>query len=189
MIELRELRAYFITPHLKKGGTAVDFTMGNGNDTLFLSESVGENGRVYAFDIQEKAVENTEKLLVDNKCAKNYTLIKDSHSNVLNYVTAPICAGVFNLGYLPGSGNKSLTTMHETTLAALKAGISLLDETGIIFVTAYPGHEEGKLEGGLIETYLSSLERKIYCCSTFKIINSKASPYFIIIEKNRKELN
>ena len=56
MIDLLELQKYFILNHLKEGDVAVDFTMGNGNDTLFLSQTVGKEGRVYAFDIQAQAV-------------------------------------------------------------------------------------------------------------------------------------
>lgn len=38
-----------------EGDIVVDATMGNGHDTQFLAELVGENGHVYAFDIQESA--------------------------------------------------------------------------------------------------------------------------------------
>ena len=54
MVDLLELQKRFILAHLRPGDVAVDCTMGNGNDTAFLSESVGETGRVYAFDIQER---------------------------------------------------------------------------------------------------------------------------------------
>ena len=37
MVDLLELQKAFMLKHLKTGDTAVDFTMGNGNDTLFLS--------------------------------------------------------------------------------------------------------------------------------------------------------
>lgn len=45
---------------LQPGDYAVDATMGNGNDTLFLAQLV-ETGKVYAFDIQEAAVIATKK--------------------------------------------------------------------------------------------------------------------------------
>src|SRR5680860_1447257 len=48
---------------LNNGDIAVDCTMGNGNDTAFLCQLVGDNGKVYAFDIQEGAVINTRKKL------------------------------------------------------------------------------------------------------------------------------
>ena len=63
MIDLLQLHKYFILNHLREGDIAVDFTMGNGYDTEFLSRTVGESGRVYAFDIQAQAVESTAKRL------------------------------------------------------------------------------------------------------------------------------
>ena len=50
MVDLVGLHKHFILEHLSEGDIAVDFTMGNGGDTLFLSKTVGEKGRVYAFD-------------------------------------------------------------------------------------------------------------------------------------------
>ena len=52
MIDLLDLHKQFILTHLKEGDVCVDFTMGNGHDTEFLSKTVGEKGHVYAFDIQ-----------------------------------------------------------------------------------------------------------------------------------------
>ena len=63
MVDLLEMQKSFILKHLNKGDTAVDFTMGNGNDTAFLADVVGESGHVYAFDIQERAVLNTRERL------------------------------------------------------------------------------------------------------------------------------
>ena len=76
MVDLTGLHKHFILEHIKEGDTVVDFTMGNGNDTLFLSKAVGENGRVYAFDIQAQAVESTRKNLIEQGCPENYTLIQ-----------------------------------------------------------------------------------------------------------------
>ena len=56
MVDLIALEKQFLSAHIKEGGTAVDFTMGNGHDTAWLSKAVGQTGRVYAFDIQEKAL-------------------------------------------------------------------------------------------------------------------------------------
>ena len=111
MIDLLKLHKHFILTHLKEGDVAVDFTMGNGYDTEFLSKTVGESGHVYAFDIQAQAVESTAKHLKEVGCPENYTLIHDSHHNVKNYVKEPIKAGMFNLGWLPG-GDKSITTLQ-----------------------------------------------------------------------------
>jgi ubiquinone/menaquinone biosynthesis C-methylase UbiE len=51
---------------INPGDTVVDATMGNGNDTLFLAELVGEDGYVHAFDVQEQALENTSKKIKEH---------------------------------------------------------------------------------------------------------------------------
>ena len=182
MINLLEVEKSFLIPHIKKGGVAVDFTMGNGHDTEFLSKTVGENGHVYAFDVQAQAVESTGRNLKAAGCPENYTLILDSHHNVKKYVDCKIKAGMFNLGYLPGS-DKTVTTMRETTLPAIEAAIDLMDKDAIILVAVYPGHAEGEVEGKLLTEMLSKLDRKQICVSRFTILNSPTSPYFIAVEK------
>ena len=182
MVDLLTLHKQFLTPHLKKGGIAVDFTMGNGHDTLWLSGQMGEEGHVYAFDIQKQAIDSTRALLEKENALGNVTLIHDSHANVKQYVTQPICAGMFNLGYLPG-GDKSVTTLRESTKAAVLAAIDLLDADGGLLIAVYPGHEEGTLEGEMLYELLSSISRFKLCVSRFQIINSPTSPYFYLCEK------
>ena len=182
MIDLLTLEKDFIRPHVKEGGVVVDFTMGNGHDTLWLSQQVGENGKVFAFDIQQAAVDSTAAFLEKEGAPKNYTLICASHHRVKEFVNEPICAGMFNLGWLPGA-DKAITTLRETTLPAIEAAIDLLDHDGGILIAVYPGHAEGKAEGELIYDMLSKISRYKLCCSRFQIVNSPTSPYFYLIEK------
>ena len=181
MIDLLDLQKHFILTHLKEGDVAVDFTMGNGHDTEFLSKTVGPEGRVFAFDVQKQALESTAQNLKNAGFPENYTLILDSHHNVKKYVNTPIKAGMFNLGYLPGS-DKTVTTMRETTLPAIEAAIELMDKDAIILVAVYPGHAEGDAEGKMICEYLSGLSRYKVCATRINILNSPTSPFFIIIE-------
>lgn len=181
MIDLLNLHKQFIAPHIKEGDIVADFTMGNGHDTLWLSQSVGASGHVYAFDIQEQAVNNTKALLQSEGAPENYTLILDSHANAEKYINEKIKVGMFNLGYLPGA-DKSLTTKRESTLLAVEAAISLLDRDAILNIAVYPGHEEGEIEGRLLFDKLSAISRYKLCVSQFKIINSPTSPFFYIIE-------
>ena len=182
MTDLLTLHKQFLSAHINEGDRVADFTMGNGNDTLWLSNTVGPDGKVYAFDIQPAALENTKKRLTEHGAAENYTLILDSHSNLKKYITEPIKAGVFNLGYLPGA-DKSKTTMRETTRKAVCDAIDMLDHDGILLIAVYPGHEEGALEGQMLHQMLSEYTRFQYCMSMFKIINSPTSPYFYLVEK------
>jgi len=182
MIDLLELEKRLILPHVKTGGTAVDFTMGNGHDTLWLSRAVGAGGRVFAFDVQRIALDHTKELLRCEQAPDNCTLILGSHQFVKNYVNGPICAGLFNLGFLPG-GDKSVTTKKESSLAAIEAAIDLLGDDGGLLIAVYPGHEEGRIEGEMIHDALSGLDRHQICVSKFNIINSPASPFFFLVEK------
>ncbi len=182
MLDLLSVEKSFLIPHIRKGGTAVDFTMGNGHDTLWLSRMVGETGHIFAFDIQAQALENTRALLQKEGAPENYTLILDSHHKVKAYVREPICAGLFNLGFLPG-GDKTITTKRETTLMALRVGIELLAPDGALLIAVYPGHEEGHIEGELIQKELAAYDRREFCAAKFQILNSPASPYFFLIER------
>lgn len=183
MIDLLELQKSLIRAHLHEGDTAVDFTMGNGNDTLFLSTTVGEAGQIYAFDIQEAALTSTASRLEAAGAPKNYTLICASHHRVKEFVAGPIKAGMFNLGYLPGSGHKEITTLRETTMPAVEAALDLLASDGVLLVAVYPGHEEGDLEGQMLDTYFRTLDRRKICVTRIQIINSPTSPYFFLVEK------
>ena len=168
MVDLLTLQKKFILSHLGEGDCAVDFTMGNGHDTEFLSKTVGKNGRVTAFDIQPRALESTA-----------------SHHRAKEFVSEPIKAGMFNLGYMPGSGNKALTTMRKTTLPAVASAVEMLGKDAILLVAVYPGHPEGALEGEELQAYLSSLSRFKYCIAKFQMLNSPTSPYFMIVETKK----
>jgi predicted methyltransferase len=182
MIDLLQLQKQFILAHLREGDVAVDFTMGNGHDTEFLSKTVGKDGHVYAFDVQQQAVDSTAANLKKAGCPENYTLILDSHHKVKEYVQGPIRAGMFNLGYLPGS-DKSVTTMRVTTMPAIEAAIDLLDHGGVLLVAVYPGHAEGDAEGKMVLDYFQTLDRHVICCTLIRILNSPTSPFFIVVEK------
>ena len=186
MVDLTGLHKHFLLEHIGEGDTVVDFTMGNGNDTLFLSKTVGESGRVFAFDIQEEALISTRKHLEENAAPENYTLICASHHRVREFVDGPIKASIFNLGYLPRSGKKAVTTLRETTYPAVVRALELLAPDGVLIVAIYPGHEEGRLEGDMLRDYFKTLSRFRICASEFHILNSPDSPYFYLLEKSPK---
>ncbi len=182
-IDLLAMHKLFLENHIKKGGVVADFTMGNGHDTAWLARAVGEAGHVYAFDIQEDAVLHTRARLTEEGLIDRCTLIHDSHANALDYIKEPLCAGVFNLGYLPG-GDRTKTTLHESTKIAVEAAISLCDRDGIILVAVYPGHAEGTVEGNMLDEMLATLDHRKFSVSRLRIINSPTSPFFFAIERH-----
>ncbi len=184
MYELLDISKSFLkNGKITPSSTLVDFTMGNGHDTEFLCSLVPD-GKVYAFDIQKSAVENTAQRL-KNAGFTNAELILDSHANVKNYVRTPIDGGLFNLGYLPG-GDKSIHTMRESTLPAIKAAIELLNPGAVLVVNAYPGHDEGRLEGEMLQELLTQYDKKYYCITQFRIINSPDAPFIFAVERYDK---
>ncbi len=182
MVDLLSLQKKFILAHLGEGDTAVDFTMGNGYDTVFLSKTVGKGGKVYAFDIQESALISTEKNLRESGCDDNWHLICASHDRANEFVCGKIKAGMFNLGYLPGNGNKHVTTKRTTTLPAVKAAMEMLGEDSVLSVAVYPGHPEGALEGRELVEYFSTVSRFKYSIAEIRMVNSPESPFFMVIE-------
>jgi len=161
---------------------AVDATLGNGNDTLFLSNLL-HRGKVYAFDIQAIAIERFKKT-IDERNIKNVILINDGHENILNYVKEAPKAIMFNLGYLPG-GDEKIITRPDTTLKALSDSLKILRPGGVITLVVYTGHLGGAEEGILIDEFIKKLDPKIYSVMQIKFANrDEKAPYLIVIEKN-----
>ena len=146
---------------VRPGDTVIDATMGNGHDTAFLCEVVGVSGRVFAFDVQQKALCATQTLLENMGCSGTAILIHAGHQRMDEFVKVPVSAVVFNLGWLPG-GNHSVTTRWETTREAVKKALALLSPGGLLVICAYPGHEEGDRERQELTAYLSGLSNRYF---------------------------
>ena len=125
---------------VSEGDTVVDATVGNGNDTLFLARLVGEKGKVYGFDIQQEAINNTGELLKDLGLQNRVNLICDGHENMDKYITGDVKAVIFNLGYLPG-GNRGITTLPNTTLSAVESPLSFFSP--VVLDSGVPGAPNG----------------------------------------------
>lgn len=167
----------------KKGDYVIDATMGNGHDTQFLSELVGETGKVFSFDIQKTALSNTKQLL-KNHNNKNVELILDSHENFDNYIeNNHITAIIYNLGYLPG-GDKNLITKPKSTILSIKKGLDLLKKNGVIILVIYYGHPGGDYEKNQVFELTENLDQKKYNVLKYEFINQNNEPPILIaIEK------
>lgn len=172
---------YILKKAVNLGDNVIDATVGNGNDTRYLSELVGEDGRVFGFDVQQEAISNTKyKLDADN--IQNVYLIHDGHENVLKYISGEISAAIFNLGYLPGS-DKSVTTNGNTTWKAVIDILTLLKQGGIIVLVIYHGHEAGKMERDAIEMEVAKLDPAKTEVLRYEFLNKMDAPYVIVIER------
>lgn len=169
---------------INKGDVVVDGTMGNGNDTVFLAELVGDLGKVYAFDVQETAVKNTEEKMTKKGFSKRVELINDGHENMDKYISEELSLVMFNLGYLP-KAEHVITTRADTTLIALKKSLHLLKKSGVVILIVYYGHEEGKVERAALEEYLKDLDQKKYNVAKMSFINQIHNPPMLIVVEKR----
>lgn len=162
--------------YLPRQGIYVDATMGNGHDTLFLCQLAKNQGHVYAFDIQQTALEHTEQLLRAHGINDGFSLILDSHVHMGNHLEPETAdAIVFNCGYLPG-GDHSLATRPETTVAAIEAGLSLLKTGGVMSLCLYSGGDTGFAEKETVLKHLKNLDSQRYTVIVQEYYNRQNHP-------------
>lgn len=168
------------------GDTVIDATMGNGHDTLFLSNLVQKNGHVFSFDVQSQAIQKTHELLKsDSNTHERVTLIEESHEHILDFVSDPIKGAIFNLGYLPG-GDKSIITRFNSTLDAVKQCLQLVVQGGRIVLVCYYGHPGGKEELEQILDFVSNLDQHRFSCLRYEFINQINNPPILLCIERKK---
>lgn len=107
--------------NIKEGNIIIDYGCGSGGYTKRVSELIGDNGTVYAVDIQELAIESVKKKInkyhlrnVEPILVKNINLIKD---NVADIVIA------IDMFHMVQETNVFLEELHR-----------LLKKDGILFI-------------------------------------------------------
>ena len=173
-----EMAHDFLSQVITPEDIVVDATMGNGYDTLFLAKLAKQ---VYAFDIQEQALEKTSQRIQEAGLT-NVDLILQGHETVDQYVTE-VKAAIFNLGYLP-STDKSIITQPQTTLEALEKLCQVLVKGGRIAIMIYYGHEGGDIERDAVLDFVSQLPQQEYTATIYRTLNQINNPPFLVmIEK------
>lgn len=165
------------------GARVIDATMGNGHDTAFLAELVGEGGLVFAFDVQEAAVEKTRERLRAAGLLERCRLFAKGHEQVREEIHEAVDAVMFNLGWLPG-GDKSVTTRWESTHQAVENCLALLKKGGVLTLCAYPGHPEGEREREKLTAYFAALRPQAYNVLHQRFLNAgPGAPECFVIQK------
>ena len=173
-----EMAHDFLAQVITQEDIVVDATMGNGHDTFFLAKLAKQ---VYAFDIQEQALEKTSQRLQEAGLT-NAELILQGHETVDQFVTE-VKAAIFNLGYLP-SADKSIITQPQTTLEALEKLCQMLVKGGRIAIMIYYGHEGGDIERDAVMDFVSHLPQQEYTTTIYRTLNQINNPPFLVmIEK------
>ncbi|MCM6845576.1 class I SAM-dependent methyltransferase [Lactococcus lactis] len=196
MLKQLEMAHWMLKDIINTNDVVVDATMGNGYDTQFLAE-LGAN--IYAFDVQEEALNATEKRL-DDAGIKNQifeknlsnlltepsvNLVLSGHEKLSEYVKEPIKAAIFNLGYLPKT-DKSVVTKADTTLTALDALTNQLVVGGRIAIMIYYGHEGGMEEKDAVIKWTSSLPQKDWEVTSYAPLNQIHTPPILVLIEKRK---
>ncbi|MBA4542779.1 MULTISPECIES: class I SAM-dependent methyltransferase [Thermoactinomyces] len=177
---------HYIKQALPPGGFAIDGTVGNGYDTLFLAETTGPSGAVFGFDIQQAALQQARCRLEKAGQLEQVRLFHASHHRMGEELPprlkGKIHAAMFNLGYLP-HGDSSVITRKETTIPALQTALDWLKSGGILTCALYTGHPGGQEEADHVIRFATGLCPKSYQVLWQQLINRKQAPSLVIIEK------
>jgi hypothetical protein len=189
-ISLVDQTQQLIAPYLRPGDSAIDATAGNGYDTAFLANNVGRHGHVYVFDLQKKALTATKSHLATRGLSHipvRYCLSDHQYlsQHIAENDSLNIKAIMFNLGYLPG-GDKTMTTLAESTLIAIQSAVNLLAIDGCLSIIAYPGHSAGALEFSCISNWFTTLNPLSYALKRISIEKTlRPAPEVFFIRRQR----
>lgn len=153
----------------KKIAAAVDATLGGGRDALFMTrflDEVGDkngngnkNKKIFGFDVQKAAVERSRALFGENGLSDIAEFFEVGHERMLEFIPPEFFGKIgcvfFNLGWLPDS-DKTRITKPETTLAALKCALRIIDKNrAFLSVASYRGHAGGAEEFDAVRGFFS----------------------------------
>lgn len=174
----------FLEEVVGEGDWALDATLGNGNDAVFLAELVGKSGRIFGFDIQEDAIRKSKVALEARGASKRFELFQSCHSRLGEHLKfkSKIKGIVYNLGYLPGS-DRSISTQSETTLMSLEQAKELLSLGGRIVLVTYNAHPGGLAEAKAVSQFATKLEPSMFRCFKVSQVNLSTCPELIVIER------
>ncbi len=176
-----ELSHFYLKQIIAEGSFAVDATCGNGGDTVFLANLVGESGMVFGFDIQTEAIENTTVRLENNKLSHRVRLFLDGHEHMEHYLTDKMAdAFLFNLGYLP-KGDHSLHTKPDTTILAIQTALKHLKQEGIVAISIYHGGDSGYEERDRVLSFLKKLDKHTYNVIIHEYTNKPYDPPILAV--------
>lgn len=178
MKKIVEIAHDILKEKMTEKSIAIDFTAGQGYDTLFLAQHCL---KVYAYDIQAEAIKQTTSLL-ENEKMKNVEIFHKSHE-LFDEDVSNFDVGMFNLGYLP-HGNKTITTQGEIVIHTLEKALSLCATQGRMVIVCYPGFDQGARESEEITQYLKQLPSKQFDVACFTMMNRNKCPFIYVVDKH-----
>ncbi len=141
-------KSHEIIKTIKNKNIAIDCTLGNGHDTLFLASIFKE---VHSLDIQPLAIKRSKERLKDTNNTFLYLL---DHQYIDSLKLKNIDLVLYNLGFLPGS-DKKITTNYNSTVTSLTKTYKLLNKDGLIIIASYLRQKDGLEEYNKIIEYIN----------------------------------
>jgi predicted methyltransferase len=170
---------------LRPGDWAVDATVGNGHDTVWLAHRVGPSGRVFGFDVQAAALAAAAARV---EGLAQVELLHSGHERLAERLPPEakgrLAAVMFNLGYSPG-GAKEIVTRGETTIAALGQALAYLAIGGCVTLVLYTGHPGGAEEAVAVRDPAQGLPVDFAVTRCARLNAARAAPELIVIERVR----
>ena len=185
LTKVTDLNKVLLEDVIELGDIVIDATMGNGYDTKYLSEKVGENGLVYSFDVQEEAIKSTRKKLEKSQLIDRVKLILDGHENMDSYITEGVSCVLFNLGYLPRAKHQ-IITKPDTTIKAIEKSL-VLKPHGVVSIAIYTGHEGGMDEFNAVFEYVKNLDQTKFNVLNCNFVNQINNPPRLVLIEKKKE--
>lgn len=172
---------------LQAGDVAIDATVGNGHDTVWLASQVGPGGLVIGCDLQPAAIESGRARLEAAGLLARVRLVTGDHARLGEQVDPAVRrrvrAVMFNLGYLPGS-DKSVVTGSGSTLAALAGLAEWLPGGALVTVVAYPGHKGGAEERDAVLAWAARLDPDQWRTQHWQALNRRRpAPELVALER------
>jgi SAM-dependent methyltransferase len=178
-----------LAQRIQYGDRVIDATLGTGVDALTLAKLVGQRGRLFGFDIQQQALDQTwVRLGKEFPDASSFVQLQVCSHAQMDAVIPPqfhgtIAAVTFNLGYLPGAEQETITT-EASTLPALEASLRMLRKGGVVTIVLYTGHPGGDEEALAVESWAEQLSGAEYQVLRYQFINRQNNPpYLLAVEK------
>ena len=185
---LRDLSRAFVGQAVKPGDWALDGTAGNGHDTLFLVNLVGDGGKVFAFDVQQASLDKTFARLEATGVSHRCQFCLGGHEQLTEILPGEcrgrLKAGMFNFGYLPGS-DKSVTTKAKTSVEALTQLLDYICPGGILSLHLYTGHAGGTKESKAITTLCEELPESEWRIAEYSILNKQRNREVLLLAERK----
>ncbi len=166
-----ELAMHVVRAYVKPGDVVADATCGNGKDTLALAQM--NPARLYAFDVQEDAVRETIKLLEENGYGDR--LADSGKGNPAGEGLTGCRITVRQMSH------ENLREFFETTIKAVQDAMELIRKDGLVCITMYSGHTEGKKEKAALLEFAGQLDSAKWHCAYISMPNQKNDPPEILL--------